>query len=63
MDLKSNLVILLRLKSTFGRLTLGVFSFWPSNFKSFHFGPLRLIRFQMSFSIHLSYSNSAQPNF
>jgi hypothetical protein len=50
--------IKIRLKPTLGPLTLGVFSFWPPNFESFHFSHLCLSHFQMSLSIHLCYSSS-----
>ncbi len=45
------------LKFTFDTLTLGMFSFWPLNFKSFHFGHLILFYFQTSHSVHLYFTS------
>ncbi len=50
----------LRLKSTFDSLTLTVFSFWPSNFKNFHLGPLCLSCFQNDISVKICYSISVK---
>lgn len=52
--------IQIRLKSTFGPLSLGLFSFWPPHVESSRSDSLRLFMFQKSPSVQICYQASVK---